>query len=70
MPGCMRGEEKVKARGKDGRANHETAPTMILRHFRHLSKSFGNHAQQQQQQDLNLGLGTYCGLPPVGWVHI
>ena len=19
---------------------------------------------------LNLGLGTYCGLPPVGWVHI
>jgi hypothetical protein len=18
----------------------------------------------------NLGLGTYCGLPPVGWVHI
>ena len=42
----------------------------ILRHFRHLSKSFGNHAQQQQQQDLNLGLGTYCGLPPVGWVHI
>ncbi len=19
---------------------------------------------------LNLGLGTYCGFPPVGWVHI
>jgi len=28
MPGRMRGEEKVKARGKDGRANHETAPTI------------------------------------------
>jgi hypothetical protein len=26
MPGCMGGEEKVKARGEDGRANHETAP--------------------------------------------
>ncbi len=27
MPGRMGGEEKVKARGEDGRANHETAPT-------------------------------------------
>jgi hypothetical protein len=26
MPGRMGGEEKVKARGEDGRANHETAP--------------------------------------------
>jgi hypothetical protein len=28
MPGCMGGEEKVKARGEDGRVNHETAPTI------------------------------------------
>jgi len=28
MPGRMGGEEKVKARGKDGRVNHETAPTI------------------------------------------
>ena len=28
MPGRMGGEEKVKARGEDGRANHETAPTI------------------------------------------
>jgi hypothetical protein len=28
MPGCMGGEEKVKARGEDGRANHETASTI------------------------------------------
>ncbi len=28
MPGHMGGEEKVKARGEDGRANHETAPTI------------------------------------------
>ena len=26
MPGRMVGEEKVKARGEDGRVNHETAP--------------------------------------------
>ena len=28
MPGRMGGGEKVKARGEDGRANHETAPTI------------------------------------------
>jgi hypothetical protein len=28
MPGLMEGEEKVKARGEDGRVNHETAPTI------------------------------------------
>jgi hypothetical protein len=28
MPGRMGGEEKVKARGEDGGANHETAPTI------------------------------------------
>jgi len=28
MPGGMGGEEKVKARGEDGRVNHETAPTI------------------------------------------
>ena len=28
MPGRMGGEEKVKARGEDGRANHKTAPTI------------------------------------------
>ena len=28
MPGRMVGEEKVKARGEDGRVNHETAPTI------------------------------------------
>jgi hypothetical protein len=28
MPGRMGGEEKVKARGEDGRVNHETAPTI------------------------------------------
>jgi len=28
MPGRMGGEEKVKARGEDGRANHMTAPTI------------------------------------------
>jgi len=28
MPGRMRGEKKVKAREEDGRANHETAPTI------------------------------------------
>jgi hypothetical protein len=28
MPGRMGEEEKVKARGEDGRANHETAPTI------------------------------------------
>ncbi len=30
MPGRMGGEEKVKARGEDGRANHENAPTITL----------------------------------------
>jgi len=28
MPGCVGGRERVKARGEDGRANHETAPTI------------------------------------------
>jgi hypothetical protein len=28
MPGCMGGEEIVKARGEDARVNHETAPTI------------------------------------------
>jgi len=28
MPGGMGGEEKVKARGEDGRTNHKTAPTI------------------------------------------
>jgi hypothetical protein len=28
MPGCMGGGKKVKSRGEDGRANHETAPTI------------------------------------------
>jgi hypothetical protein len=28
MPGRMGGEEKVKARGEDGRVNHETVPTI------------------------------------------
>ena len=28
MPGRMGGKEKVKARGEDGRTNHETAPTI------------------------------------------
>ena len=28
MPGRMGGEEKVKARREDRRANHETAPTI------------------------------------------
>ena len=28
MPGRMVGGEKVKARGEDGRVNHETAPTI------------------------------------------
>jgi hypothetical protein len=28
MPGRMGGGEKVKARGEDGKANHETAPTI------------------------------------------
>jgi hypothetical protein len=28
MPGRMGGGEKVKARGEDGRVNHENAPTI------------------------------------------
>jgi len=28
MSGRMGGEEKVKARGEDGRVNHKTAPTI------------------------------------------
>ncbi len=28
MPGRMGGEEKVKARGEDGGANHKTGPTI------------------------------------------